>query len=37
MVKGSASVLHVATGLFVNAAYVDQDNDMAGHDDTTLW
>jgi hypothetical protein len=35
--KGSASILHVASGLFVNGAYVRQDNDLAGRDDTTLW
>jgi hypothetical protein len=37
MVKGSASVLHVATGLYVSGAYIRQDNDLAGRDDTTLW
>jgi hypothetical protein len=39
-VKGSASVLHVATGLYLTGAYVNQDNDapIAGLDDnTTLW
>jgi hypothetical protein len=39
-VKGSASVLHVATGLYLTGAYVNQDNDtpVAGLDDnTTLW
>jgi len=37
MVKGSASVLHVATGLYLSGAYIRQDNDLAGRDDTTLW
>ena len=37
MVKGSASVLHVATGLYVSGAYIRQDNDLAGRNDTTLW
>jgi hypothetical protein len=36
-VKGSASVLHVASGLFLTGAYLRQDNDTAGRDDTTLW
>ena len=39
-VKGSASVLHVATGLYLTGAYVNQDNDapIVGLDDnTTLW
>jgi hypothetical protein len=36
-VKGSASVLHVATGLYLTGAYVNQDNDTAGVPDTTLW
>jgi hypothetical protein len=38
--KGSASVLHVATGLYLTGAYVNQDNDapIKGLDDnTTLW
>jgi hypothetical protein len=35
-VKGSASVLHVASGLFLTGAYMDQDNDN-GLDNTTLW
>jgi hypothetical protein len=34
--KGSASVLHVASGLFLTGAYVDRDNDN-GHSNTTLW
>jgi hypothetical protein len=36
--KGSASVLHVATGLYLTGAYINQDND-AGSDvkNTTLW
>jgi hypothetical protein len=37
LLKGSASVLHVATGLYLTGAYVRQDNDKAGRDDTTLW
>jgi hypothetical protein len=36
-VKGSASVLHVATGLYLTGAYVNQDNDASGVPDTTLW
>ena len=36
-VKGSASVLHTATGLFVQGSYLTQDNDDAGSKDTTLW
>ena len=36
-IKGSASILHVATGLYLTGAYVDQDNDTAGRDNTTLW
>ncbi len=37
--KGSASILHVKTGLFLTGAYVRQDNDEQYHDrpDTTLW
>ena len=37
MVKGSASILHVATGLYLSGSYIRQDNDLAGRDDTTLW
>jgi hypothetical protein len=36
-VKGSASILHVATGLYLTGAYVKQDNDSPGRDDTTMW
>ncbi len=36
-VKGSASLLHTATGLFIQGSYLVQDNDQAGSDDTTLW
>jgi Gram-negative porin len=36
-VKGSASLLHVPTGLFVQGTYLIQDNDEQGSDDTTLW
>jgi hypothetical protein len=35
-VKGSASVLHVATGLFLTGAFVNQDNDNS-NPNTTLW
>jgi hypothetical protein len=35
--KGSASVLHVASGLFLTGAYVDRDNDVSGRPNTTLW
>jgi hypothetical protein len=34
--KGSASILHVATGLYLTGAYVNQDNDN-GNPNTTLW
>jgi hypothetical protein len=37
MVKGSASILHVATGLYVSGSYIRQDNDLVGRNDTTLW
>jgi predicted porin len=36
-IKGSASILHVATGLYLAGAYLNQDNDTAGVKDTTLW
>jgi hypothetical protein len=36
-VKGSASILHVGTGLFLTGAYVNQDYEAAGFNDTTLW
>ena len=36
-IKGSASLLHTGTGLFVQGSYLVQDNDSAGSDDTTLW
>jgi len=35
--KGSASILHVKSGLFLTGAYVNQDNDTADRPDTTLW
>jgi hypothetical protein len=35
-VKGALSVLHVATGLYLTGAYVNQDNDNYLRD-TTLW
>jgi hypothetical protein len=37
VVKGSASVLHVASGLYLTGAYLNQDNDVAGREDTRLW
>jgi porin-like protein len=36
-IKASASLLHVATGLFVQGSYLTQDNDTAGVEDTVLW
>jgi hypothetical protein len=36
-VKGSASILHVASGLYLTGAYLNQDNDLAKRRDTTLW
>jgi predicted porin len=33
----SGSILHVASGLFLSGSYINQDNDIAGRDDTTLW
>jgi porin-like protein len=36
-VKGSASILHVATGLYLTGAYVNQDNDTLTSTNTTLW
>jgi hypothetical protein len=38
--KGSASILHVASGVFVTGAYLHQDNDdplVKNTPDTTLW
>jgi hypothetical protein len=35
--KGSASILHVASGLFLTGAYVLQDYNEPGVSDTTLW
>jgi hypothetical protein len=35
--KGSASVMHVASGLYLTGAFVRQDNDIANIDDTTLY
>jgi hypothetical protein len=35
--KGSASVLHVASGLYLTGSFVDRDNDTAGVPNTTLW
>ena len=37
IVKGSASVLHVKSGLYLTGAYLNKDNDVAGRPDTTLW
>jgi len=36
-IKGSASLLHTATGLFIQGTYLTQDNDFVGAKDTTLW
>jgi hypothetical protein len=36
-VKGSASIQHVASGLFLTGAYLVQDNDLPDTPDTTLW
>jgi hypothetical protein len=36
-VIASLSILHVSSGLFATGAYVNQDNDIAGREDTTLW
>src|SRR5262245_39611327 len=36
-IKGSASLLHVNSGLFIQGTYLTQDNDQKGSDDTTLW
>jgi predicted porin len=33
----SGSILHVSSGLFLTASYINQDNDTAGRDDTTLY
>jgi hypothetical protein len=35
--KGSVSIMHVASGLFLNGAFVDQDNDTLGRGNTRLW
>jgi hypothetical protein len=35
--KGSASIMHVPTGLYVQGAFVDQDNDVSGLDNTKLY
>jgi hypothetical protein len=35
--KGSAAVLHVASGLYLQGTYLNQDNDIAGRADTILW
>src|SRR5262245_32662769 len=35
--KGSASVLHVSSGLFLTGAHVHKDTDIAGRPDITLW
>src|SRR5262245_18059365 len=39
-IKGSASLLHTATGLFIQGTYLKQDNDFQFFglvDDTTMW
>jgi hypothetical protein len=36
IVKGSASILHVKSGVYVTGAFVNKDNDN-GNPDTTLW
>jgi hypothetical protein len=36
-IKGSASLLHTPTGLFVQGSYLTQDNDSPGSHDTTMW
>jgi predicted porin len=33
----SGSILHVSSGLFLTASYINQDNDIAGRSDTTLY
>jgi hypothetical protein len=35
--KGSASILHVASGVFLTGTYLHQDNDRERTPDTTLW
>jgi hypothetical protein len=35
--KGSASVMHVGSGLYLTGAFVHQDNDIAGRPDTQLY
>src|SRR5262249_31201585 len=35
--KGSASILHVASGLFANGVYIDQDNGSFADKNTTMW
>jgi hypothetical protein len=35
--NGSASIMHVATGLYLTGAYVNQDWDTSGADNTTMW
>jgi predicted porin len=36
-IKGSASVLHVASGLFLTGAHVHSDTEIAGRPDIRLW
>jgi hypothetical protein len=36
-IKGSASILHVASGLYLTGAHVRSDQDVAGRPDITLW
>ena len=35
--KGSASIMHVASGLYLTGAYVSQDNHVVDRPDTTMW
>ena len=35
--KGSASILHVPSGLYLTGAYLKKDTDIAGRPDITLW
>jgi hypothetical protein len=37
VLKGSASVMHVASGIYLTGAYLNQDNDTAGRVDTRLY
>ena len=35
--QGSASIMHVASGLYLTGAFVNQDNDSSHRPDTRLW